>query len=78
MRWGLGFTFSSIILFFSCSDDQKERYREAAKARRSKETEYFKELENLLPVSKEVHETEKSLFDKISLIRFSCIIFAIT
>ena len=46
-------------------DEQKEKCREAAKVRRSKESEYFQELNNLLPIpiNKETH------LDKTSLIR---------
>ena len=47
----------------------KEKCREAAKIRRSKESEYFKELEILLKDPDKASETEETHLDKISLIR---------
>ena len=46
-------------------DEQKEKCREAAKVRRSKESEYFKKLENLLPIP----VNEETHLDKTTLIR---------
>ena len=46
-------------------DEQKEKCREAAKVRRSKESEYFKQLENLLPIP----VNEETYLDKTTLIR---------
>ena len=67
-------TTNLTIHLLSCPDDQKEKCREAAKLRRSKETEYFKELENVLPLPKQVHESDETHLDKNSLIRYSDII----
>ena len=50
-------------------DEQKAKCREAAKARRSKESEYFQELENLLPIPKQRPVDIKTHLDKTSLIR---------
>eukprot|EP00092_Neocalanus_flemingeri_P008982 GFUD01009663.1.p1 GENE.GFUD01009663.1~~GFUD01009663.1.p1 ORF type:complete len:745 (+),score=217.85 GFUD01009663.1:91-2325(+) len=53
------------------SEEQKDKCREAAKNRRSKETEYFQELENLLPLSKQSSDEEETHFDKTSLLRLT-------
>jgi hypothetical protein len=66
-------TFLTIHLL-SCSDDQKEKCREAAKIRRTKESEYFKELENVLPLPKQVHDSDETHLDKNSLMRYSDIV----
>ena len=52
-------------------DIQKEKCREAAKMRRSKENEYFKELESLLQDPNQIRETEETHVDKISILRYT-------
>jgi len=54
------------------SNDQcKEKSRDAARSRRSKESEYFQELEDLIPVHGTPPHSQMASIDKTSLIRLT-------
>jgi len=53
------------------SDVRKEKAKDAARARRTQESDYFEELERLLPVSEPPPTSQQTTLDKTSVIRLS-------
>ena len=71
-RYCIKRSLTQLLLIFRSSEVQKERCRKAAKARRLRESKYFKELAKL--VGNNTKPDDKQNLDKISIVRLSSLI----